>query len=69
MSAVTQADQDDLHLIIESYREANLQKSAKLEKLLAAVVKIHAAKGRYHTQIAAAELYELCGLPAERPKK
>jgi hypothetical protein len=62
MSAVTQADQDDLIVELENYR-------AKYRALLQSVQKLHAAKGRYHTQIAAAELYELCGLPAERPGK
>ncbi len=62
MSAVTQADQDDLIVELENYK-------AKYRTLLAAVQKLHAAKGRYHTQIAVCELFELCGLPAERPKK
>ncbi len=66
MSAVTAAD---LHLIIESYREVNRKQRDTLDKLVKAVQVLHAAKGRYHTQIAAAELYELCGLPAERPGK
>ncbi len=69
MSAVTQADQDDLHLMLDSYRQVNRKQRDTLDKLFKAVQVLHAAKGRYHTQIAAAELYELCGLPAERPKK
>lgn len=35
--------------------------------LLAAVEALHAAKGRYNTQIAAARLFELAGLPAIYP--
>ncbi len=62
MSAVTQADNDDLAAELENCK-------AKYRTLQAAVQKLHKAKGRYHTQIAAAELYELCGLPAERPGK
>lgn len=37
------------------------------EAMRKAVVKLHAAKGRYHTQIAACELYDLLGLENERP--
>lgn len=39
------------------------------KKLRAAVAKFHAAKGRYHTQLAVCDLFDLCGLPNERPKK
>ena len=35
--------------------------------LIAAVKKMHAAKGRHHTQIATAELYKLVGLPYVMP--
>ncbi len=62
MSAVTAADNDDLAAELENYK-------AKYRELMQAVQKLHAAKGRYHTQIAAAELYELCGLRAEMPGK
>ncbi len=62
MSAVTQADQDDLIAQLENYK-------AKYRTLWQAIATLHAAKGRYHTQIAICELFELCGLPAERPKK
>jgi hypothetical protein len=41
----------------------------RIEKLEAAVSKLHKSKGRYHTQLAACDLFELCGLTAERPKK
>ena len=34
-----------------------------------AVHKLHAAKGRYHTQLAACDLYDLCDLKNERPTK
>ena len=34
-----------------------------------AIKKLHAAKGRYHTQIAACDLYDLCNLKNERPTK
>ena len=39
------------------------------EALRKAVIKLHAAKGRYHTQIAACDLYDLLGLKNERPTK
>lgn len=37
--------------------------------LQTAVKRLHAARGRYHTQLAACDLFDLCGLPNERPKK
>ena len=42
---------------------------AEHEALRKAVIKLHAAKGRYHTQIAACDLYDLLGLKNERPIK
>ena len=42
---------------------------ADYEALRKAVTKLHAAKGRYHTQIAACDLYDLLGLKNERPTK
>lgn len=35
--------------------------------LIAAVKKMHAARGRYHNQLATAELYKLVGLPYVMP--
>ena len=37
-------------------------------KVRDAVKRLHAAKGRYHTQIAACDLFDLVGLKNERPK-
>lgn len=37
--------------------------------IIALVAKVHAAKGRYHSQIAMCDLYDACNLPNERPKK
>ena len=34
-----------------------------------AVKRLHAAKGRYHTQHALCDLFDICGLPNERPTK
>lgn len=42
---------------------------ADYEAMRKAVVKLHAAKGRYHTQLAACDLYDLLGLKNERPTK
>lgn len=42
---------------------------ADYEAMRKAVVKLHAAKGRYHTQLAACDLYDLLGLKSERPTK
>ena len=39
------------------------------EAMRKAVVKLHSAKGRYHTQLAACDLYDLCDLKNERPTK
>ena len=38
-------------------------------KVRDAVKRLHAAKGRYHTQIACCDLFDLVGLKNERPKK
>lgn len=40
-----------------------------VRRLRSAVHKLHAAKGRYHTQLAACDLYGLLGLKNERPTK
>ena len=42
---------------------------AENEAMRSSIKKLHAAKGRYHTQIAACDLYDLCGLKNERPAK
>jgi hypothetical protein len=39
------------------------------EALRSAITKLHAAKGRYHTQLAVCDLFDLVRLPNERPKK
>lgn len=60
---------DDLKAFGAESSLARHQAANALHRLHQAVAKLHAAKGRHHTQIAAAELFELCGLTAERPKK
>ena len=42
---------------------------AKQSKLRDAVKNLHAAKGRYHTQHAICDLFDLVGLENERPTK
>ena len=43
--------------------------SAERVNVRAAVHRLHAAKGRYHTQIACCDLFDLFDLKNERPKK
>lgn len=40
---------------------------AERDAIKALVVKVHQARGRYHSQIAMAALYEACGLPNVKP--
>lgn len=58
-----------LHDTLEMTARAGAAHAKAAAKIEAAVKRLHAAKGRYHTQLAACNLFELCGLPAERPKK
>lgn len=37
--------------------------TAELERLKALIIKTHAAKGRYHSQLAWCDLYDAVGLP------
>ena len=39
------------------------------DRLVELIVKLHAAKGRYHTQLAACDLFDAVGLKNERPVK
>lgn len=40
---------------------------AERDALKALVVKVHQARGRYHSQLAMCALYEACGLPNTKP--
>lgn len=58
------------------YRELRHEAAAELrrlheenERLLQAIQKLHAAKGRHHTQLTACDLFDLVGLKNERPVK
>ena len=42
---------------------------AERAKMRDAVKRLHAAKGRYHTQLACCDLFDLVGLKNERPTK
>lgn len=42
---------------------------AENEAMRTAIKKLHSSRGRYHTQIAACDLYEMCNLPTVRPTK
>lgn len=41
--------------------------TAHLDQIRSAIRAFHSAKGRYNSQIAAARMFELVGLPAEHP--
>jgi hypothetical protein len=51
--------------VIEVMKELNDEMLA----LKRAVKRVHEARGRYHSQIAMCDLYDLCKLPNERPMK
>lgn len=63
-TALNSAKEDEAQAVKLSNAEATKQLAA----LRAAVAKMHAAKGRHHTQIATCDVYELCGLPFVRPE-
>ena len=68
---------DWLHSMYESKKQEiesllqqiELAHAAGRDELVQAVRKVHAAKGRYHSQLAMCDLYNLCDLPNERPMK
>ena len=49
--------------------EALEAQATRLDALVAAIKKMHSAKGRYHTQLATCDLYDLVGLSNTRPEK
>ncbi len=59
------AAQAALNIAHEQYEELR-EELAALKNLVA---KTQSAKGRYHSQIAWANLYEACGLPFAKPMK
>ena len=76
MSALSAAAQDkdgdeikELQYRLNVAQECIRALLAKQSKLRDAVKRLHAAKGRYHTQIACCDLFDLVGLKNERPTK
>ena len=76
MSAFSAAAQDEdgdkikeLQCRLSDAQECIRTLLAKQSKLRDAVKNLHAAKGRYHTQIACCDLFDLFDLKNERPKK
>ena len=57
--------QERLQDALECIRSLTVER----EKLRDAVKNLHAAKGRYHTQLALCDLFDLVGLKNERPTK
>lgn len=76
MSALSAAAQDEdgdeikeLQARLNNAQECIRTLLAKQLKMRDAVKLLHAAKGRYHTQLAICDLFDLVGLKNERPKK
>ena len=70
------AQLDPVHSVSTPLMDLHRNAAAELRRLHAehealrkAVIKLHATKGRHHTQIAACDLYDLLGLKNERPAK
>lgn len=59
------------HLIRErdDFQAISSRQALTIQAQNNAVKKLHDAKGRYHTQLAICDLFELHGLPCERPVK
>lgn len=58
-----------MHDTLEMTARAGAAHARSATELQAAVKRLHAAKGRHHTQLAACDLFDLCGLKNERPTK
>ena len=76
MSAFAAAAQDEdgdkikeLQERLQDALECIRKLSAESVNVRAAINRLHAAKGRYHTQIACCDLFDLFDLKTERPKK
>lgn len=71
-AAASDEDGDEIKELQERLQDA-LECIRKLSvervNVRAAVRRLHAAKGRYHTQLAICDLFDLVGLKNERPKK
>ena len=51
----------------ESENQQNMRR--RIRQLEDAIKALHSAKGRYHTQLATCDLFDLCGLSNTRPEK
>lgn len=60
---------DKMTIECEAWRQVALKVKASHTKLFDAITKVYKAKGRYHSQLAMCDLYDLCDLPNERPTK
>lgn len=76
MSAFSAAAQDEdgdeikeLQARLRDTQECLRSMVVERTKVRDAIKRLHAAKGRYHTQIACCDLFDLVGLKNERPKK
>ena len=58
-----------MHDTLEMTARAGAAYARSATELQAAVKRLHAAKGRHHTQLAACDLFDLCGFKNERPTK
>ena len=70
--AATWLDSPESAQRLEGYLELAQRLNAveqQRDALRAAIKKLHSSRGRYHTQIAACDLYDLCNLKNERPTK
>ena len=71
-AAAQDEDGDDIEVLrwrLKAAHEDIRTLTVGREMLRDAVKRLHAANGRYHTQIAACDLFDLVGLKNERPKK
>ena len=76
MSAFAAAAQDEdgdeikeLQWRLNAAKEDIRTLTVERERLRNSVERLHAAKGRYHTQLAICDLFDLVGLKNERPTK
>ena len=76
MSALSAAASDEdgdtikqLRVRLQDTQECIRSMVIERTKVRDAVKRLHAAKGRYHTQIAACDLFDLFDLKNKRPKK
>ena len=71
-AAASDEDGDEIKELQERLQDALeciRKQSVERVNVRAAVRRLHAAKGRYHTQLAICDLFDLVGLKNERPKK